>query len=121
MLHVQVMKLRRLKPETWGDRVRRARHEAGRPSLDRVAAVLSRYGPVDKATLSRMERLTEPPHDRPRRARAALVLLAYGFDLTDFGLSADDVPPGIDRDAFLKDTAALIRTIGGYFVSQSAA
>lgn len=122
--HVQVNQqypCKRLDPETWGEQMRRARRRAGNPTLDHMADVLSRWASVDKATLSRLERLATPPHDEARRQRAALMLVLYGFGLEDFQLTADDVPRGIDVAAFLADAETLTRAIGGHLASLAAA
>lgn len=76
---------------------------------------------MDKATLSRLERLVTPPPEMARRQRAALMLVLYGFGLEDFQLTTDDVPSGIDRAAFLADAETLTRAIGGYLSTLSAA
>ena len=44
-----------------------------------------------------MERNHEAPTYRKDRGRAALLVLLYGFELDDFDLSEDDLPPAIDR------------------------
>ena len=72
----------------------RARKQAGFSNVRQVEEVL--FPHVSKSSLIRLERLDELPTARYDRARAALVLLLYGYDLEDFGLSKDDVPPAID-------------------------
>lgn len=88
--------------ETWGNRLNRAYREyratTGRHYRD-VAALVSRFAPITHVTIQRLEKLPEAPTESGRRFVAFLTVLFYGFDPEDFGLSADDVPPGIDRKA----------------------
>jgi hypothetical protein len=88
--------LRHLEPEPWGARITRARETAGF-TIREVADTL--FPHVSRSTLVRLEDLAEPPADRKNRGRAALLLLLYGFDLSDFGLCEADLPPAIDREA----------------------
>ena len=87
---------RRLGPEPWGVRLRRARDEAGLTVRD-VEEVL--FPHVSKSGVVRLERNQVVPTYRKDRGRAALVLVLYGFDLDDFGLSEADIPPVIDLRA----------------------
>jgi hypothetical protein len=87
---------RRLGPEPWGDKMRRARHLAGF-EVRQVEDIL--FPHISKSSLIRLEaNHPEVPADRKDRARAALVVILYGFALEDFGLSADDVPPAMDYE-----------------------
>lgn len=78
-------------PEPWGRRLERAR---GKGQFRQVDALL--FPHVTKSALFRLEHLDEVPTDRKDRARAAMCVLLYGYDLEDFGLSEDDIPPAID-------------------------
>jgi hypothetical protein len=52
---------------------------------------------ISKSALIRLEAMRELPKARKDRARAALVLLLYGFgELDEFGLTEADIPPAID-------------------------
>jgi hypothetical protein len=66
----------------------------GRATFRQVEEIL--FPHVTKSSVVRLERLQEAPTDRKIRARAAMVLLLYGYDLEDFGLSEKDIPPAID-------------------------
>lgn len=74
----------------------RARKTAGFRDVRDVQTIL--YPLVTKSALIRLERLQEAPTARPDRARAALCLLLYGYQLDDFAVSDDDLPPAIDRE-----------------------
>lgn len=87
---------RRLGPEPWGVRLRRARDEAGL-TVRQIEVVL--FPHVSKSGVIRLEQRMEAPTFRKDRGRAALVLVLYGFDLEDFGLSEADLPPVIDMRA----------------------
>lgn len=88
--------LRRLPPpppETWGQRMARARSEADltvRDVEDLLPAWLSR------TTVSEMEKLNGPPARSKGRMLAFLLLVTYGVDPTDFGLGPEDAPPAVD-------------------------
>jgi hypothetical protein len=82
---------KRLGPEPWGRRLERAR---GKGQFRQVEEIL--FPHVTKSALFRLEHREEVPTDRKDRARAAMVLLLYGYELEDFGLSEADVPPAID-------------------------
>jgi len=90
------LELRRLDPEPWGTRLGRARKAAGL-NVRQVEEIL--FPHISKSALIRLEAQPALPEDRKDRARAALVLLLYGFDGDDFGLDRADVPPAIDRRA----------------------
>lgn len=101
-----------LTEETWGERLARARRRAGLKYRE-VAAALARVWPVSYTTIMRLESLAEPPPDSRRRAVAFLVVSAYGFDPSDFGLASSDLPPGIDPERvrdLLKRKMACSRT-----------
>lgn len=87
------MELRRLGPEPWGRQMERARSSTGM-TFSQVEEIL--FPHISRSALVRLERLQEIPTGRKDRARAALVLLLYGFDLEQFGLSQADIPPAID-------------------------
>jgi hypothetical protein len=90
MAHVQ---LRRLGPESWGNRLRRARQAVGL-EFRQVEEIL--FPHVSKSAVVRLEKRQEPPTYRKDRGRAALIVLLYGFELDDFDLSDADIPPAID-------------------------
>lgn len=94
------LQLRLLGAETWGQRLARARDEAGF-NLREAAYLVSHVWPVAHTTLRSLEKLNEvpPPRSRSRRALAVLALLAYGIDPADFGLSLSDLPDGVNRGA----------------------
>jgi hypothetical protein len=88
--------LRSLSPEPWGNRLARARADAG----FNLRAVEVRLAPhVSRASLARLEARDTVPVRRQDRARAILVLLLYGVDPADFGLGPDDLPPATDLRA----------------------
>jgi hypothetical protein len=68
----------------------------GKATFRQVEEIL--FPHVTKSSIVRLEHLQEVPTDRKIRARAAMVLLLYGYDLEDFGLSDEDVPPAIDLE-----------------------
>ena len=90
------VELRRLGPEPWGRRLERARSDAGL-TFREVEEIL--FPHVSKSGVVRLERRQEAPTFRKDRARAALLLLVYGFELDDFELSEADIPPVIDLRA----------------------
>jgi hypothetical protein len=90
------MTLQRLGPESWGDKLRRAREFVGLTIRD-VETQL--FPHVSRSALTRLEGLSEVPADRKNRGRAALLLLLYGFELEDFDLGDTDLPPVIDLKA----------------------
>lgn len=71
--------------------------EAAEFTIRQVEEVL--FPHVGRSSLVRLEDRQEVPTDKRGRARAALVLLLYGFELTDFGVSDDDLPAMIDTKA----------------------
>lgn len=84
--------------ETFGERLHRARVRKGvrlRTLADRVSVCW----PVSHALLYRLELEPAPPVDRRRRIIAALAVIALGYEPAVFGLSRDDVPPGMDLAA----------------------
>lgn len=91
--------LRKLGPEPWGDRMRRARESVGFTHR-RVEEALAPH--LSRSTVMRLEALASPPTSPRARAHAAMLLSLYGFDLADLELSADDLPPAVDRRALLR-------------------
>ena len=91
-----VTQLRRLGPEPWGIRMRRAR-DVARLNVRDVEEIL--FPHISKSALIRLEQLPHIPAGRKDRGRAALVLLLYGINPEDLGISLDDLPPAIDRRA----------------------
>lgn len=92
------MALQSLEAETWGERLTRARRRSGM-SLKEAAHVVSQFWPVSHTSLMRLESLETEPADGKRRMLATLTVVAYGFEPSDFGLTVDELPPGIDRAA----------------------
>jgi hypothetical protein len=90
------LQLRRLGPEPWGGRLTRARVSAGL-NVREVEEIL--FPHVSKSALIRLEAFEELPPGRKDRARTALVLLLYGYELEEFGVSEADIPPVIDLRA----------------------
>ena len=86
--------LRRLGPEPYGNRLRRAREEA---ALDQRTAAqqVSKFVRVDPSTLSRLEKLAGPPTDINRRTVIYTAAVIYGVDPSEFAVTSDDVPAGI--------------------------
>jgi transcriptional regulator with XRE-family HTH domain len=84
--------------ETFGERLHRARVRRG-VRLRTLADQVSVCWPVSHALLYRLELEPEPPADRRRRIIAALAVIALGYEPAVFGLSRDDVPPGMDLAA----------------------
>lgn len=89
--------LQELGPETWGDKLQRARRSRGL-SLDQVAAIVSEIVPVSYGPFQRLERLAESPEGRKTRMWAVVMLLICAYHPEEFGLSMEDVPAPI-RDA----------------------
>jgi hypothetical protein len=94
-----VMELQKLGPEPWGRRMERARHNA---HLQFREVEEQLFPHISKSALVRLERLDEVPTQRKDRARAALVLMLYGYDPEDFEIDIGDLPPVIDRKALDK-------------------
>lgn len=86
-----------LPPETWGQRFARARRFSGLELRQTSEIISDVLWPVSEATIRRFETLDEAPERARSRALATLTLLAYGIDPSDFDLSVDDLPRGLDR------------------------
>jgi hypothetical protein len=89
--------LRKLPPETWGERLRRARlttAEGSRLTHIRAAAWISGVTkrPIDHTTIGRLEKLTGLPTDRGQRRNAYLLTVLYSLDPAELGLGPDDGP-----------------------------
>jgi len=91
--------LRALPPETWGRRLARARTNA-QLNLRDVEERLAPY--ISRATLNRLEALDTVPQRAQDRGRAFLVVILYGYDPAEFGLTPDDRPPATDLRALSK-------------------
>lgn len=107
--------LAQLPEEPWGWRMKRARERYAHLTLDELVAILGRYIFIDKSTISRLEKLDEPPLNPRKRQTAYFCALIYGLDPAQFGVGPDDVPPGLrgtatdlgfDRTGWLRPTAA---------------
>jgi hypothetical protein len=101
MLPVSTATLRQLGEEPFGSQLYRARKSSGVELRD-AAELVSRYMFTSHTTLHRLEKLPHVPEDRHRRALAYLVLLVYGFDPRQFGLSADDLPKDLNAEALVE-------------------
>lgn len=88
----QALQLRPLPPEPWGFRLKRAR-ELQHFSQEHAAERLRDFYVTSEATISRMEALAEPPKTKKRRQLAWALLVSYGVDPTDLGLTIEDRPP----------------------------
>jgi hypothetical protein len=86
-----LMQLKRLGPEPWGRRLERAR---GKATFTEVQEIL--FPHISRSSLFRLEAFQDVPTARKDRARAALVLMLYGYNLEDFGLTEADIPPAMD-------------------------
>lgn len=89
-----------LTDETFGERLHRA-YRRGRAiygyRYDTLAETLSSVCPISGQTILRYEEYDEAP-TRPRwRANLVYVILAYGYEPDQFGLSMDDLPASVDR------------------------
>lgn len=87
------LQLDRLPPETWGQRLQRAREHIAGLSLQAASVALGEMGwEVSYMTLSRIEKLDQPPVSRKHRQHAIFALVVYGLDPADFELSLDELP-----------------------------
>lgn len=92
---------RQLPAEPWGRKMQRAREDVARLKGKEAAELISPYFFTSGATISRLEAMEEVPSPldgkmRARRQLAFVLLRAYRMDPTDFDLSDDDLPPGIE-------------------------
>jgi hypothetical protein len=83
-----------LGPEPWGKRFARAR---GSATIRVVEDVLD--SEFSRATITRLESLTEAPTKQRDRRRAYMLVVLYGYDPADFGLTDDDRPPVVNLRA----------------------
>lgn len=85
-----------LPPEPFGRKLTRAREDIAKLSMEVLADRISLWHHCNPATISRLERRSEP---MPNANRTIMVLavLGCGFDPAEFGLSLDDLPKGWDR------------------------
>lgn len=87
----------RLGEETLGDRIhrayRRCKAETGLVYLDHATAI-SEIVPVSDQTLMRLEQLDDLPSRPRQRQTLFLMMLAYGFDPHDFGLTEESAGLG---------------------------
>lgn len=93
---LESLDLRTLGPEAWGSRLARARREAGYGLRD-VANALHPW--ITRAGLNALEHKRSIPERAIDRSRVLMVLVLYGVRPDDFGLGADDAPPGVDLAA----------------------
>lgn len=97
-LHADQPILRRLPPEPWGRRLRRAREDVAGYTLAEAVGLAGRFVLVTDSTISRLEAMeVQPsgPRAGGRRQLAYILSVAYGVDPAEFGLSPDDLPPGL--------------------------
>lgn len=87
----------RLEPETWGQQVRRAymtqRDLTGRYYKEIAAEITEAGLPVYVNSLQRLEKFETAPQTARQQLIAWLVLTAYGYDPTDFGLEKESIRP----------------------------
>lgn len=102
--------LNRLGPETWGDRMKRARERADLTVRD-VERYTGSY--ISRSAVSRLEALDAVPVKTPDRRKATFALLLYRVDPRDFGLGPDDVPPLLDIDAVTQANVTNLCFSGG--------
>lgn len=97
-------------PEPWGRRLERARTDVARLSLADAASIAGRLMLTSDATISRLEGLDQAPsgpRSGSRRQLAFVLCLAYQVDPAEFGLTIDDLPPGLQA-AVLADAPAVV-------------
>ncbi|HSS11565.1 MAG TPA: hypothetical protein VLL25_16890 [Acidimicrobiales bacterium] len=99
--------LRRLSPESWGDRLGRAIKECGL-TMREIQEVL--FPHVSKSGVARLVKRQEAPTYRKERARAALIVYLCGYELEEFDLSPADMPPAIDLRALERIRRAMPST-----------
>jgi hypothetical protein len=95
---------RRLGPETWGQRLRRA-HGLSELGVREAAYAVSLYIPVSRQRLLDLEKLKDPPKNPSRRCVAYLAIVAYGYDPLDLDLDDSCLPPAWN----VTDVAAHVR------------
>jgi transcriptional regulator with XRE-family HTH domain len=91
--------MKRLEEETWGQRLRRAREEAGLSQPGAARLLTKVVIPVTQPEVSRLEGQLSPPATGRQAFLAYLLVLAYGYDPDDFGLADSGAAPLIDKDA----------------------
>jgi hypothetical protein len=89
---MSITDLRPAPPENWGKRFKRCREEVA--TLEQVDYALGNH--VSRSTLNRLEKSGTEPTSPKMRERACLVALYCGYMPEEFGLSFDDLSPGID-------------------------
>lgn len=99
------MELKRLSPEKWGRKLRRAREDA-KLSLEGAEERLKPFLKVSYRTIARLEELEHCPEDAQRQLLAYLLLLACGYEPGEFGLGACKASELIDRERILKGFGA---------------
>lgn len=92
----------RLGPETWGQRLRRARNLSGISTRD-AAAAIGTYMPISRQRLLDLEKLDAIPPTYMRRIAAYLTIVAYGIDPADFELDTSCLPTGWDVPKVVKE------------------
>jgi transcriptional regulator with XRE-family HTH domain len=93
--------LRPLRPETWGEKLRRAKWESGL-TYDELADRVRAIRPTARGTLFRLELLAAVPRSPKLREVAAIYALALGYTLASFDLSEEDLPAGVSVESVLE-------------------
>lgn len=91
--------VKQLKPESWGDRLKRA---TGRNHRAAVAAIAENVGPLigTRNTFAKLYSYDEAPgaDDPTDRIRGWLLLVTLGYEPSDWGIDADVLPPAWDAE-----------------------
>jgi len=85
-------------PEPWGYRLARVRETVAHLTLEQATSLAGRFILTTKSAISRLEQLDDVPtgpRSASKRARAIVLCKVYEVDPAEFGLSDDDLPPGI--------------------------
>lgn len=105
---------RRIPPEPWGRRLGRARWDLAHLTLSQAAALAGHWMLTTDSTISRLEGsddLPSGPRNRSRRQLAYILCMAYMVDPADFGLTPEDLPPGLRVTARTPGEQAELPTI----------
>lgn len=97
-------------PEPWGRRLARVREDVAGYTLDEAVALAGNFMLTTASTVSRLEGLdSEPVGNRQgsRRQLAYVLCRAYGVNPAEFGLTANDMPPGVTIPARTADSSTI--------------
>lgn len=89
---------RAMPPEPWGRKLKRARWDLNRFTLDDAVRLVGQFMLTSGGSISRLEDLDEMPsggRSASRRQLAYILCLCCQVDPAEFGLSSDDLPPGL--------------------------